>query len=168
MKCDILQFKLVKCPLLEHVICHHAHAHFVSLQSSPFCLQCALACFCNLCAVWTSFHCWCSPAVNPFPALLVANPLPHLPRRLSLAVQLGVIDLQAMIWAFAAALTPTNPRLTPTKPTMKLCSKRILVPTLEVIVLACITQAACMLLLKAQDWYHDANTSGQQVCCCQA
>ncbi|DBA85704.1 TPA: hypothetical protein ACH3X1_005275 [Trebouxia sp. C0004] len=77
-------------------------------------------------------------------------------------LQLGMIDLQAMVWAFAAALTPTSPRLTPTKPTMKLCSRRILVPTLEVIVLACITQAACILLLKAQDWYRGASTSGQQ------
>ena len=83
-------------------------------------------------------------------------------------MQLGMIDLQAMIWAFAAALTPCNPRLTPTKPTMKLCSKRILLPTLEVMVLACITQAACMLLLKAQDWFHGASASAQQVCSCQA
>jgi len=104
---------------------------------------------------------WC----QPFTALLVASL--HLPTTSSLAVQLGMIDMQAMTWAFAAALTPTNPRLTPTKPTMKLCSKRILVPTMEVIVLACITQAACMVLLKAQDWYHGASTSGHQVCCCQ-
>ena len=102
------------------------------------------------------------------PPPLPPPPPPNLPKTLSLAVQLGMIDLQAMIWAFAAALTPCNPRLTPTKPTMKLCSKRILLPTLEVMVLACITQAACMLLLKAQDWFHGASASAQQVCSCQA
>ena len=168
----MLQYKLVKCLLLEHVIWHHAHMQFVSLHSSPFCLQCALAGFCNLCAVWTSLlvltccqFLQIPPRCSPPP---LPPPPPNLPKTLSLAVQLGMIDLQAMIWAFAAALTPCNPRLTPTKPTMKLCSKRILLPTLEVMVLACITQAACMLLLKAQDWYHGATASAQQVCTCQA
>ncbi len=79
-------------------------------------------------------------------------------------MQLGLIDLQAMLWALAAASTPSNPLLAPTKPTMRLCSKRIMIPTIEVIALATLTQTACFLLLKAQDWYHGGNASSQQVC----
>ena len=71
-----------------------------------------------------------------------------------------------MAWALAAALTPANPRLAPTKPTMTLCSKRILLPTLEVVVLACITQAGCFGLMTAQAWYHGGNSSSQQARCC--
>ena len=80
--------------------------------------------------------------------------------------QLGIIDMQAMIWAIAAALTPPNPRLTSTKPTMRLCSLRIMVPIVEVIVLAAVTQMACFLLMKSQDWYHGGNGLSDQVCIC--
>ena len=75
-----------------------------------------------------------------------------------LSVQMGMIDLQTMVWAFIAAWTPPNPHLSLTKPTMKLCSKRIVVPIIEVLVLAVVTHAACFALLNSTDWYQGSHT----------
>ena len=74
------------------------------------------------------------------------------------SVQMGMIDLQTMVWAFVAAWTPPNPHLSLTKPTMKLCSKRIVVPIIEVLILAVVTHAACFVLLKSTDWYQGSHT----------
>ena len=75
-----------------------------------------------------------------------------------LSVQMGMIDLQTMVWAFVAAWTPPNSHLSLTKPTMKLCSKRIIVPIIEVLVLAVVTHAACFALLNSADWYQGSHT----------
>lgn len=79
---------------------------------------------------------------------------------------MGMIDVQAMVWAFVAAWTPINPHLSLVKPNLKLCSKRIMVPIIEVVVLAAVTQYACFVLLKSTDWYHqgqDGATASLQV-----
>lgn len=83
-----------------------------------------------------------------------------------LSAQMGMIDLQAMVWAFVAAWTPINPHLSLVKPNLKLCSKRIMVPIIEVVVLATVTQYACFVLLRSTDWYHqgqDGATASVQV-----
>lgn len=82
----------------------------------------------------------------------------YLNRYHRLSVQMGMIDLQAMVWAFVAAWTPPNPHLSVTKPTMKLCSTRIIVPIIEVLILTIVTQAACFALLKSADWYRGSRT----------
>lgn len=66
------------------------------------------------------------------------------------SVQLGIIDLQAMLWALAAAVTACAPRLSPTKPTSRLCSKPIIVPILECLVLAAVTQTVCVVLMHTE------------------
>ncbi|KAL3146673.1 hypothetical protein ABBQ32_000901 [Trebouxia sp. C0010 RCD-2024] len=63
-----------------------------------------------------------------------------------------------MVWAFVAAWTPSNPHLSVTKPTMRLCSKRIIIPIIEVIVLTVVTHAACFALLNSAEWYHGSRT----------
>ena len=72
---------------------------------------------------------------------------------------MGMIDVQAMVWAWAAARTPPNPHLSLVRPNLKLCSKRILVPIIEVVILSVITQTACFALLKSTDWYHSEEDS---------
>ena len=78
---------------------------------------------------------------------------------LLLSAQMGMIDVQAMVWAFVAAWTPINPRLSLVKPNLKLCSKRIMVPIIEVVVLATVTLGACYFLMKSTDWYEQGEAS---------
>lgn len=94
--------------------------------------------------------------------LTICRHFAHLLKKL-LCMKLGVIDVQAMVWAFVAAWTPPNPHLSHTKPTMKLCSKRIMVPIVEVVILAVITQTGCFLLMKSTEWYQGGNGSTVQV-----
>lgn len=65
-------------------------------------------------------------------------------------MQLGIIDLQSLLWGFAASLTPPAVLLSPTKPTFKLCSKPIIKPILECLVGAAVLQSCCIVLMKAE------------------
>lgn len=76
------------------------------------------------------------------------------------SAQMGMIDLQTMVWAFAAAWTPSNPHLSLVRPNLKLCSKRIMVPIIEVIVLSVVTQCACFALLRSTDCYQGMSKDG--------
>lgn len=80
-----------------------------------------------------------------------------------LSAQMGMIDVQAMVWAFAAAWTPPNPHLSLVRPNLKLCSKRIMVPIIEVIVLSVVTQTACFALLRSTDWYRSESGSAASI-----
>ncbi len=92
------------------------------------------------------------------PWLLACYSLTCYQLQLQLCVQMGMIDLQTMVWAFVAAWTPPNPHLSVTKPTMKLCSKRIVVPIIEVLILTVVTQTACFALMNSADWYQGSHT----------
>lgn len=80
-----------------------------------------------------------------------------------LCAQMGMIDVQAMVWAFAAAWTPPNPHLSLVRPNLKLCSRRIMVPIIEVVILSVVTQTACFVLLRSTDWYHGRDGSAASI-----